>query len=257
MTALQLKNVNISIEKKDILYDIGFSIKKGTLLGLIGPNGSGKSTLLKSIATLLPLKTGNIIINNKAQHLYSQKELATQMSYVPQETVIGFDFNAWDIVAMGRHIYGSVFKGETAEDIAKIKWAMEQTQTYHFAEQSILNLSGGQQQLIMIAKALAQDTPIILLDEPISALDVFFQLHILALLQKLCEQGKTIIIVLHDLNLASRFCDKLLLLNEGKIQKYGSPQKVLTEPLLRKIYHINAKVRKDQLVNCMTVTPFL
>ena len=257
MTPIQLKGVDVCIDHQNILHQIDFAVEQGLLLGLIGPNGSGKSTLLKTIATLLPTKDGKIMIHHKDQLSYTQKDIAKQISYVPQETVIGFNFKARDVVAMGRHVYGSFLKSETLEDIEKVKWAMKQTKTLHLSEKSILNLSSGQRQLIMISKALAQDTPIILLDEPISALDIYYQLHILSLLKRLCEQGKTMIIVLHDLNLAARFCDKLLLLSEGKVQKYGFPDEVLTEPILKEVYHIETSIRQDHLVDSLTITPFI
>lgn len=257
MISVQLKNVDVTIDQKKILQNIEFSVDRGCFLGLIGPNGSGKTTLLKSIANLLPIRTGSILIHHKDQTTYSQKAIAKQMSYVPQETVIGFDFKARDIVAMGRHVHNSFFKGETLEDAEKVEWAMSQTKTLHLADQSVLSLSNGQRQLIIIAKALAQDTPIILLDEPISALDIYYQLHILSLLKRLCAQGKTIIVVLHDLNLAARFCDQLLLLSKGTIQKQGHPEEVLTERLLKKIYHIQASIREDPLIDSMTITPFI
>lgn len=253
-----LQDIDVSIGQKDILHKINFSVEQGTMLGLIGPNGSGKSTLLKTVASLLPAKKGSLIINGKNQAEYTHKSLAKQMSYVPQETVIGFDFDAWDIVSMGRHVYGSTFSSETEKDIQIVQWAMEQTETLHLAEQSILNLSGGQRQLIMIAKALAQDTPIILLDEPISQLDVYYQLHILSLLKDLCEkEKKTMIVVLHDLNLASRFCDQLLLLQDGKIQKHGLPEHILTKALLKQVYQVNAFIKQDEVIKSTTVTPFL
>src|SRR5699024_9853806 len=129
----------------------------------------------------------------------------------PQDTAIGFNFNARDVVAMGRHVYGSAFKGEKQDDTRKVEWAMKQTNTLHLAEESVLNLSGGQRQLVIIAKALAQDTPIILLDEPISALDIYYQLHVLTLLKRLCKKGKTMIVVLNDFNLASRFLVNLFI----------------------------------------------
>lgn len=255
---IELQNIDVSIDQKDILHKISFSVERGNLLGLIGPNGSGKSTLLKTIAALLPYQRGSLSIHNQCQTTYSHKTLAKQMSYVPQETVIGFDFDAWDIVSMGRHVYSSTFKSDTKRDIEKVTWAMEQTETLHLAEQSILNLSSGQRQLVMIAKALAQDTPIILLDEPISALDVYYQLHILNLLKNLCEkEQKTMIVVLHDLNLASRFCHQLLLLSDGQVQKYGTPADILTEEWLQKVYHVNAFIHTNEHINATTVTPFI
>lgn len=257
MTTIQLENVHVTLDSKEVLHGIDFKVEKGQFLGLIGPNGSGKTTLVKAIANLLPIQKGEITIQQKDHLAYNQKEFAKQIGYVPQETVVGFDFIAREIVAMGRHVHGSFFKRETREDRQTVETAMKETKTIHLAEQSVLSLSGGQKQLIMIAKALAQDTPIILLDEPISALDIYYQVHILSLLKRLCAEGRTIIIVLHDLNLAARFCDELLLLNDGKVQKHGRPEEVLDQSLLKKIYHIQAKVRKDELTNSMTVTPFL
>lgn|SRR5699024_8791099 len=257
MIPLQIDGINVKIGQKTILKQVTFDIHKGDFFGLIGPNGSGKSTLLKTIASLQEAQDGTVKIHNLSQTTFSNKELAKQISYVPQETVVGFDFKAIDIVRMGRHVYSSLFKSDTKEDEAIVHWALEQTGTLHLKEQSIQSLSGGQGQLIMIAKALAQDTPIILLDEPISALDVYYQLKVLTMLQSLCEQGKTIIIVLHDLNLASRFCNKLLLLNDGSVQKIGIPEEVLTEALLNEIYHINSYIEKNNYTDCVSVTPFL
>src|SRR5690625_1888288 len=251
MSLIQLNHVDVTIDEKQILHDISFSVNQGELLGLIGPNGSGKSTLLKAIATLIPTISGDILIDNTKHLSYSQKHLAKKMSYVPQETLSAFDFTARDVVAMGRHVYGSVFKSETKKDRQRIEWAMEMTKTLPLMHQSVLNLSGGQRQLVMIAKALAQDTPIMLLDEPISALDVHYQLHILSLLKELCEQGQTMIVVLHDLNLAARFCHRLLLLNHGRIQAYGTPEEVLTEQILKDVYHVQADIRKDPSVNAI------
>lgn len=257
MMPLQINDIDVKIGQKTILQQVKFNIHKGEFFGLIGPNGSGKSTLLKTIASIQKAQHGTIKIHDLPQRTFSNKELAKEISYVPQETIVGFDFKAIDIVRMGRHVYSTLFKNDTKEDETIVHWALEQTGTLHLKDQSIQRLSGGQRQLIMIAKALAQDTPIILLDEPISALDVYYQLKVLTMLQALCEQGKTIIIVLHDLNLASRFCNKLLLLNDGRVQKLGTPEEVLTETLLNDIYHINSYIEKNNYTNCVSVTPFL
>lgn len=257
MKSIHVKQVDVEIGTKQILHQIDFDVQQGEFFGLIGPNGSGKSTLIKTIAHLQQTKQGDIQVHEIPQQTFSNKELAKFISYVPQETVVGFDFKAIDVVKMGRHAYGSLFKSDTKEDEAIVRWAMEQTDTVHLMDRSIQSLSGGQRQLVMIAKALAQDTPIILLDEPISALDVYYQLKILTMLQSLCAQGKTIIIVLHDLNLASRFCHKLMILNEGKIQKLGTPEEVLTQSTLKNIYHIDAYIDRNTHMECVTVTPFL
>ena len=257
MQAVTLENMDVQIGRKHILHHIDFTINKGQFFGLIGPNGSGKSTLLKTIANIQTHRNGHILLHEKQQHTFTPKQLAKMISYVPQETDVGFDFLVRDVIQMGRHVYGTLFKSETKKDEEMIEWAMEQTDTTALQNESIRHLSGGQRQLVMIAKALAQDTPILLLDEPISALDVHYQLKILTMLQKLSKQGKTIVIVLHDLNLAARFCRTLLLLNEGKVQKIGTPEEVLTAPLLKNIYHIDARIRKDEEINRVTITPYI
>lgn len=257
MKSIQVNQVDVEIGKKQILHQIQFDVHQGDFFGLIGPNGSGKSTLVKTIAALQEVKTGDIYIHDIPQENFNKREYAHLISYVPQETVVGFDFKAIDIVRMGRHAHSGLFKSDTKEDEAIVQWALEQTDTRHLKNVSIQSLSGGQRQLIMIAKALAQDTPIILLDEPISALDVYYQLKILTMLQSLCKQGKTILIVLHDLNLASRFCNKLMMLHEGGIEKIGRPEEVLTKPLLKSIYHIDSHIDKNAHMEYVTVTPFL
>ena len=257
MTSVQLNDIHVTIDQKSIIQGLSGLIKSGTFLGLIAPNGSGKTTLLKTIATILPLQAGEILIAGKNIYAYPPKKRAQLMSYVPQETNVSFDFQAKEVVMMGRHVHQSFFGGETELDRKKVEWALDRTETTHLANHSILSLSSGQRQLMMIAKALAQDTPIMLLDEPISALDVHYQLHILSLLKELCEQGQTMIVVLHDLNLAARFCHRLLLLNNGAIKKHGIPEEVLTEHVLKEVYHVQADIRKDPSVNAITITPFI
>lgn len=251
---IKVSNLSVSINEKEILKNIDMVVKPGENLGLIGPNGSGKTTLLKTIAQLISFDQGEITIAGHRQSSYKPKEMARELSYVPQDTHIDFDFNVKDIVAMGRHAHGSFFnRNEQDEDV--VKDAMIATNTWHFKEKSILNLSGGQRQLVFIAKALAQDTPLILLDEPISALDIYFQMHILKLLEELTAQGKTVVTVLHDLNLAARFCKKIVLLKEGEVEAYGNSRDVLTKGTLKETYHINAKVREDKLIQSLSVTP--
>ena len=175
---IKVSDLSVSLGEKEILKSINITVERGDFFGLIGPNGSGKTTLLKTIAQLIPFEQGEIKVAGKDQASYKYKEMARLLSYVPQDTYIDFNFNVKDIVAMGRHAHGTFLnRRETDEDV--VKEAMIATNTWRFAEESILNLSGGQRQLVIIAKALAQDTPLILLDEPISALDVYYQMHIL------------------------------------------------------------------------------
>lgn len=251
---IEITDLSVSLGDKSILKNMDIGIKAGEYFGLIGPNGSGKTTLLKTIAKLIEPTSGEINITGQNQKLYKRKALARQLSYVPQDTLIDFNFNVQDIVAMGRHAHGS-FLNKNESDGEIVEQAMKKTDTWRFREHSILSLSGGQRQLVFIAKALAQDTPIILLDEPIAALDIFYQMHILKLLGTLTAAGKTVVIVLHDLNLAARFCDTLVLLKEGEIEASGSDTDVLTKEILKETYDINTKVREDALIQALNVTP--
>ncbi|GAA0293104.1 iron complex transport system ATP-binding protein [Gracilibacillus halotolerans] len=251
---ISIHNLYVNFGNRSILKNIELNIYRGKFYGLIGPNGSGKTTLLKTIAKLLPYQQGSIEITEKKQKSFNQKELAKTLSYVPQDTNIDFDFQVKDIVAMGRHAHQHYLnRNQSNEEI--IRKAMIETDTYRFYEHSILNLSGGQRQLVFIAKALAQDTPIILLDEPISALDIYYQLRILKLLQQLSKQGKTVVIVLHDLNLAARFCEKLILLKDGAVEVAGNCNAVLTQKTLKNTYQIDASVREDEIIDSLYITP--
>lgn len=256
MSIIHTSDLQVVIEKKPILIDIHANIDKGDFIGLIGPNGSGKSTLLRTLAGLQRITKGTVTVAGKELNTYKTKERAALMSYVPQETKVDFHFKAREIVLMGRHVHTSRFTTETKEDIRCANLALQETNSLHLAEQSILNLSGGQRQLIFLAKALAQETPIMLLDEPISALDIHFQLHILELLQKRRNQGATIIAVLHDLNLAARYCNKLMLIKDGQMMQFGNPEHVLTNQLLKDAYHVNTHIRFDDATDSVTVTAF-
>lgn len=257
MIPLSIQGVDVTLGKKKVLHNLHFVGEKGKVIGLIGPNGSGKSTLLKTIAKMLPTSTGRIEIQQKNQSSYSRKELAKEISYVPQDTTISFDFTVRDIVTMGRHVYSSLFRGNQPTDEQMVAWAMDRTYTTHLENRSVLHLSGGQRQLVIIAKALAQNTPILLLDEPIAALDIYYQLHILDLLRQLSKEGRTVIIVLHDLNLASRFCDQLVLLHEGRVKQIGSSEVVLTETWMKKVYDVNARIEHDVHTRAVTITPYV
>lgn len=247
---INITNLAVSLNEKSILKQINLKIRPGEFFGLIGPNGSGKTTLLKSIAKLISYQDGDIIIDEKNLTNYKNKMLAKKLSYVPQDTSIDFHFNVKDIVAMGCYAHG---ENKANEEL--IKKAMLATNTWQFRNKSILNLSGGQRQLVFIAKALTQDTPFILLDEPISALDIHYQMHILKLLKSLTRQGKTVIIVLHDLNLAARFCDQVTLLKNGQVEAMGSCEEVLNTEILKNAYQINALIRKDKQIEALQVTP--
>lgn len=239
---ITLDAVDVSIQKKQILHGLSGTFSPGQMIGIIGPNGSGKSTLLKTIAGIYRHHDGSLTFDGESAHTLSRKEMAKSVSYVPQETVITVDFTVREIVQMGRHVHQPLFARPSIQDDQIVTDAMRQTNCLHLETKKVNQLSGGQRQLAIIAKALAQETPVLLLDEPIAALDIYYQLHILKMLAELKNRGKTVIIVLHDLNLAARFCDRLLLLNHGRLQQFDTTEKVLTPEQLKTVYHVETEV---------------
>ncbi|MTI68140.1 MAG: ABC transporter ATP-binding protein [Firmicutes bacterium] len=252
--AVEIKDLNFGYGETLNLKDVSFSIKKGDFVSIIGPNGSGKSTLLKNIASILRPKDGLIKIDNKDIENYNSKDLAKKMALVPQNTNIAYDFSVFDVVLMGRSPYLSRFQRERDIDYKKTKEALRLTDTLHLSERNINYISGGERQRVIVARALAQDTDILLLDEPTSHLDINHQIEILSLLKKLNkEKDMTIILVLHDLNLASRFSDKIVLVNEGTILAKGIPEEVITYKNLEKVYNLDMVIS----TNVYTASPYI
>jgi len=225
--------------QREILSEINFSLLKGELLGIIGPNGSGKTTLLKIISGILKPNKGNVLFQGQNLHHLPIEKIAKFISVVPQDTWVTFNFKAKEVVFMGRLPFISRLKGETLEDYRISQEAMQKTQSLPLSESNIQEISGGERQRVFMAKALAQTPQLLLLDEFTSHLDLNFRYEMLNLLKKsLKEEELTIISVFHDLNLASISSHRLLLLNEGKIEKIGTPQEVLNEENLQKVYRV-------------------
>jgi len=237
---LTIKEVSFSYNgHREILSDINFSLSRGELLGIIGPNGSGKTTLLKIISGILKPNKGDIMFLDQNLNSLSIEKIAKFISVVPQDTWVTFNFRAKEVVFMGRLPYISRLKGETFEDYQISQEAMKKTHSLPLSENNIQEISGGERQRVFMAKALAQTPQLLLLDEFTSHLDLNFRYEMLNLLKKaLKEEELTIISVFHDLNLASIASHRLILLNEGKIEKIGTPQEVLNEENLQKAYGV-------------------
>lgn len=239
-TILKIENVDFSYNgNQKTLSKISFSVSRGELLGIIGPNGSGKTTLLKIVSGILKPNKGNMLLLNQNLNNLSIEKIAKFISVVPQDTWVTFSFKAKEVVFIGRLPYISRLKGETLEDYQISQEAMVKTQSLPLSEKNIQKISGGERQRVFIAKALAQTPQLLLLDEFTSHLDLNYKYEMLNLLKKaLTEEGLTIISVFHDLNLASIASHRLILLNEGKIEKIGTPQEVLNEENLQKVYGV-------------------
>jgi iron complex transport system ATP-binding protein len=238
---IEIKNMNYQYEKgKNVLKNIGLTFNKGEFIGIVGPNGCGKSTLINLLCHVLELQSGSIKINDRNLKDIHQNELARLISVVPQESFFEFDFTALEIVLMGRLPYLSRFQLEGVNDRKLAQSAMEKTKCWEHRDKFIKNLSGGEKQRVIVARALTQNTEIILLDEPTSHLDMNFQYELLDLISDLNKSKKvTVISVFHDINLASKYCSRLIVMKAGKIIADDKPSKVIVPDTLAKIYDFN------------------
>ncbi|MEM9774749.1 MAG: ABC transporter ATP-binding protein [Chloroflexota bacterium] len=236
---LETKEINWSANGKKIVRDISLDINDGEFVGLIGPNGSGKSTLLRTIYRILRPESGLVVLNGEDVWQQSARAFSQQTAVVAQETQVEFSFTVQQIVAMGRNPHKGMFDRDTAEDFALIEAALERVGMGDFHGRDFRTLSGGEKQRVLVARALAQQTPFIILDEPTNHLDIRYQLEILELIKTL---DVTKLAALHDLNLAAAYCDRIYLLRDGQMLASGSPRDVLTPDLIKEAYGVHAEV---------------
>ncbi|MDD4893751.1 MAG: ABC transporter ATP-binding protein [Candidatus Omnitrophica bacterium] len=236
-TIFKINHISAGYRRQAIIKDISLEIKKGDFIGIIGPNGSGKTTLLRSMSrVLLPLK-GNIMLEGKDISGTNLKEFCQRVAFVAQDTAINFPFSVLEVVLMGRIPHLKRLQAESKKDIAIAENALIMTDSLYLKEKSIDEMSSGERQRVIIAKALAQEPILLFLDEPTSHLDIGHQIQILDLLKRLNRKNNlTIVMVLHDLNLASEYCNRIVLFNEGRIFKEGLPREVLTYQNIEAVY---------------------
>lgn len=232
---------NFSLEK------INLSLLRGEYTALMGPNGSGKSTLLKLISGVIRPNNGSVNLLAKNISEYSRKQIARKIAFVPQSTGNAYPFSVFEIVMMGRSPYLNLWGNEKKEDVEIVKEALELVGIYHLRNKGINEISGGEAQRAYIARAFAQKTELILLDEPNSHLDIEHQISIFRLLKKFNEiEGTTIITISHDLNLAASFCKKGIILNNGRLATEGTIPDVLTERNIKEYFNVNSVVSKNE-----------
>lgn len=251
---LKLNNISCGYKDKTILSQINLNINKGEIIGIIGPNGSGKSTLVKTIASLLPALKGEIIFNNQDIRLLKPKDLAKQLTLLSQTSKLPY-FNVIDFVLTGRIPYRKEFQiSETKEDYKHAIKALKITGTYNLRNKLLPFLSGGEQQLCKIAKALAQNPKLLIMDEPNTGLDITHQIQIMDLMQTLNKKFETtIVMVLHDLNLASYYCDRIAMIKNGSIYKFDTPSAVITSENIKQVYNSDISIEKHPRNN----TPYI
>lgn len=241
MEAIRVNNLSVAYENNLIIEDMTLSIPKGEISIIIGGNGCGKSTLLKTIARINKPKNGDIFINDKNIKNIKEKNIAKEVAFLPQGPICPDGLTVRELVAFGRFPHQKMIGGLTSHDKEVIEWAIKETGLSEFADRGVENLSGGQRQRAWIAMTLAQETEIIMLDEPTTYLDMSYQLEVLQVLQKLNKEKKiTVVIVLHELNNACRFANNIIGLKKGKIICQGRPMDVINKETLKEIYGIEA-----------------
>ena len=256
MRIMSVENLSYSYGKTEVLTGVSMDFYQGTFYGIIGPNGCGKSTLLKNLYGYLTPKNGRVRINDEDISKMKARKRSQHVAYVPQETHTGFDFTVFDVIAMGRNPYHTGLDSLNSEDIDCIMTAMKETSTIKLKDKSINELSGGEKQRAILARAFAQDSEIILMDEPVSMLDINHQIEIMDLARSLADQkNKTIICVLHDLNLAAQYTQHIFLMSNGNVSKAGMPDEVLTEEILSSVYGVDVKVDDNKISGLKTITP--
>lgn len=243
---LSVKELRYEINGAEILKGIGFEAHKGEFIGLIGPNGAGKTTLLKCINGINK-GTGSIELKGRRLETMTSREIACEAALMHQSTTVSFPFTSMDIVMSGRYPHLNRLKGESKEDFRIAEGYMEYTDTYRFKNKPINQLSGGERQRVLFAKALTQETDLILLDEPAASLDIAHEEQIFKYCCELSSSGRTIVAAVHDLKIAVRYCSRLLLMKDGYIIADGSPEEVLTSDNLSKAYGVNALVYRNRI----------
>lgn len=239
MFKVQVKNLKFSIDKKEILKDISFDVPKGSFVGIIGPNGSGKSTLLKNIYRLYKPSSGNILLDNKELSKMKDKDCAKEIAVLAQESNSQFDFTVEQIVKMGRYPYKSIFEDYSKKDLQMVRDMLKRVGLDGYSNRSFSNLSGGEKQRTLIARALVQNTDFLILDEPTNHLDIGYQIQLMDLVKSL---NITTLSAIHDMNIASMYCDYLIVMKDGKIINFGTPKDVITSEMLKNVFGVNAYV---------------
>lgn len=245
---LEATDITAGYGRKDILEAVGLALETGEFVGLIGPNGCGKSTLLRVLTHVLPPRRGTVRLDGQEIGRWPVAERARRLAFVPQQEPASFDFTVREVVLMGRHPHRGRFRGETAADYALVARALADADILPLAERPVTQLSGGEHRRVLLARALAQQTPLLLLDEPTAHLDITHQVELLTLLQRLTrERSVGALAALHDLDQAAAFCDRLALLCAGRVLAVGPPEAVLTAENLRTAYDADAQIGRHPL----------
>ena len=237
MNKVQFQNVNVVLNNSNIINNISFDIERGEIFGVIGPNGSGKTTLVRLLSGLLNPNSGQINLDNLNISNLSAKERGKVVALVSQNPEYSPGFKVWDIVISGRNPHLGMIQRESTRDVMVAKNAMERVDVLHLSDRSIETLSGGERQRVFLARALTQESSVLVLDEPTSNLDIGYQISIMEYIKEINQNSEvTVFIAIHDLSVAGHYCDRIALINCGQVVNIGRPETVLNEETLSKIY---------------------
>ena len=252
--AISAQDLTYEIEGSTLLDGVNLHADRGQLVGLIGPNGAGKSTLLRTISGILRYRRGAVLLEGEDLRSLSPKDVAATLALVPQIAPYTYGFTSLELVLMGRYPHLGRFQIEGREDDRIARDAMRLTETEQFADRTLDTLSGGERQRVFVARALAQQPRILLMDEPTANLDVLHQLKVLDLVRRLVADGLTAVAAIHDLNMAARYCDKLVMLNKGHVLAEGSPDEVLTPETIESVFGVHSAVYRDPITGALAIS---
>lgn len=236
--SIKTSGLSYGVNGKTIVDDVAFEIKRNEFLGIVGPNGAGKSTLLRLLARIINPTAGRILVDGEDISGYEAKELYKKISFLPQTSYFDFPLSVLEVVLTGRYPYLGIFESESEKDVRLAEDCLSLVDLEGFSRRKVTTLSGGEQQRVSIARVLAQETDFIFLDEPSSHLDIHHKFALMELLRSLAQEGKGIVAVLHDLDLASKFCERILVLENGRVAALGEPSRVLSEKLLSSVFKV-------------------
>jgi len=240
---IEIQKLSFSYLEELVLNRISFSVADGEFVGIIGPNGAGKSTLLKLLDGILQPKEGEIRLKRKLLQEHTRRQLAKVIGFVPQNFSTAFSYSVNDLVLMGRYPHLSAFSTESADDFRIVESSMQSTDVWRLRHRQFGELSGGERQRVVLASALAQEPQILLLDEPTSSLDIKYQYQFYSILRQLQQNSRlTILVVTHDINLATRYCQRLILLKNGEVVDDGTPEKVITREIMESVYEVEVEI---------------
>ncbi len=241
---LQAKDLHAAYRDDEVVAGISLTVRSGDFIGVIGPNGSGKTSFLKALSRALRPRRGVVLLGGEDIYRLPAREVARDLAMVPQETAASFAFTALEVVLMGRNPHLGRLQAAGPRDLEQARLSMEKANVWHLADRPVTELSGGERQRVIIAQALAQETGLLLLDEPTQHLDISHQLSLLELLAEMCGRGLAVVMVMHDLNLASQYCDRLVVMRGGREFMRGAPEEVLTVSMLKEVFGVGAMVTR-------------